>query len=273
MFIGQSKLQAQINSLPEIPQFILLVGEKHSGRNHIIDIIASKINAYKLTYKELKIGNVRELIEDCYSLNKNTLYYLENGDEMTSEAQNGLLKVAEEPPNHCYIVLSVSNLDRILPTITSRAVVLYMNNYSYDELVLYAQQTHLSDLDMSIYYVATTPGNLLRLAPVYNELYSLCSKLYQNIGIINYANLLKLTGYLDLKKNDEAKFQVIDFLNTLGYLYENNGDFSLVNCDCLQLISEAENNLKIRGSNYQMIVDILLLNIKEVSIREQVNVH
>lgn len=46
------------------------------------------------------------------------------GDMMTSEAQNALLKIFEEPPSYCTIILIAENPNRFLPTVLSRAAVL-----------------------------------------------------------------------------------------------------------------------------------------------------
>lgn len=45
---------------------------------------------------------------------------IEDAEEMTEEAANALLKTFEEAPEGSYIVLLVSSLDRLLPTIRSR---------------------------------------------------------------------------------------------------------------------------------------------------------
>ena len=41
-------------------------------------------------------------------------------DLLTDEAQNALLKIAEDPPPHGLLFLSVANLENLLPTLTSR---------------------------------------------------------------------------------------------------------------------------------------------------------
>lgn len=43
---------------------------------------------------------------------------------LTTEAQNALLKILEEPPKHTIIIVCVSSLEFILPTIISRCTVL-----------------------------------------------------------------------------------------------------------------------------------------------------
>lgn len=52
------------------------------------------------------------------------IYIIDNADKLTEQAQNALLKTMEEPPEYVVIVLLVSNINVILPTILSRCVTL-----------------------------------------------------------------------------------------------------------------------------------------------------
>lgn len=60
----------------------------------------------KLFLKPYKSTDKASIIHDAHML--------------TIEAQNALLKILEEPPDHTYIILSAENQDRLLPTIISR---------------------------------------------------------------------------------------------------------------------------------------------------------
>ncbi len=51
-------------------------------------------------------------------------YIVPKGDTMNAASQNKLLKVFEEPPDYCTIILIAENLNRFLPTILSRATVI-----------------------------------------------------------------------------------------------------------------------------------------------------
>ena len=51
-------------------------------------------------------------------------YIVPKGDTMNTASQNKLLKVFEEPPAYCTIILIAENLNRFLPTILSRASVI-----------------------------------------------------------------------------------------------------------------------------------------------------
>ena len=49
-------------------------------------------------------------------------------DLMTTQAQNALLKTLEEPPEYAVIFLLTENAEKLLPTITSRCVMLELRN-------------------------------------------------------------------------------------------------------------------------------------------------
>jgi DNA polymerase-3 subunit delta' len=55
---------------------------------------------------------------------------IEDADKVTLPAANALLKVIEEPPERTVIILSADNAERILPTIQSRAQLIYFPDLS-----------------------------------------------------------------------------------------------------------------------------------------------
>ncbi len=55
---------------------------------------------------------------------KYKIYMIDDADKLTEQAQNALLKTMEEPPEYAIVLLLVSNIGAILPTILSRCVVL-----------------------------------------------------------------------------------------------------------------------------------------------------
>lgn len=61
------------------------------------------------------------------------VYILENAETMTSQAQNALLKMAEEPPENVYFLLLTQNRHMLLQTILSRAVCYSMAPLTVEE--------------------------------------------------------------------------------------------------------------------------------------------
>ena len=56
------------------------------------------------------------------------IYIVPEADLMTTQAQNALLKTLEEPPEYAVIFLLTENAEKLLPTITSRCVMLKLRN-------------------------------------------------------------------------------------------------------------------------------------------------
>ena len=58
------------------------------------------------------------------------VFIIEKADSLTLPAANGLLKVIEEPPDRTVIILCAQNAEGILPTIQSRAQLVYLPDLS-----------------------------------------------------------------------------------------------------------------------------------------------
>jgi DNA polymerase-3 subunit delta' len=63
------------------------------------------------------------------------VYVIDEAERMNASSQNALLKVLEEPPAHCSIILLCSRLDRILPTTLSRCQVIRFSPIDEDRIV------------------------------------------------------------------------------------------------------------------------------------------
>ncbi len=69
------------------------------------------------------IDNIRNLIKKLHYTphqNKIKQALILEGQHMTEEAQNALLKTLEEPPGNCQIVITANHAHHIIPTIISR---------------------------------------------------------------------------------------------------------------------------------------------------------
>ncbi|HVF69919.1 MAG TPA: hypothetical protein VNA13_05135 [Xanthomonadales bacterium] len=80
--------------------------------------LESSKNQNSIGIDEIKNLQVKIFLKPIQSERKTII--IEDADFLTVEAQNALLKVLEEPPNHTIIVLSVANIEALLPTILSR---------------------------------------------------------------------------------------------------------------------------------------------------------
>ncbi len=70
------------------------------------------------------------------------IYIIDDADKMTEQAQNALLKTMEEPPEYAIIILLVTNINLILPTIQSRGVTLNLKPVDKQEIKEYLMEQH-----------------------------------------------------------------------------------------------------------------------------------
>lgn len=110
-------------------QSILLISTNHEAlKTKGVEILKDKkIDEVDITIiqndKAVGIGSIREILDKVYlrplkGQEKGILILSEFG--ITTEAQNALLKILEEPPAGTTIIIAVSNEDEIIPTILSR---------------------------------------------------------------------------------------------------------------------------------------------------------
>lgn len=79
----------------------------------------------------ISIDKIRELARSISQKPVSQNYKLtiiENADLLTTEAQNALLKMLEEPPIHALIVLVAKSTQNFLPTILSRVVEIHTHD-------------------------------------------------------------------------------------------------------------------------------------------------
>ncbi len=95
------------------------------------------------------------------ALSGRRVFVVSEAEKLTSGAQNALLKVLEEPPATCSIVLLCTRLDKLLPTIRSRAQILRFG--PIDRPVLAERLTGLGlDGQTARYLAALAQGSLGR---------------------------------------------------------------------------------------------------------------
>ena len=117
-----------------VPRFIIIAGDEGSGRLTLAKIIIKMINAKGIIMGN-SIAEVRETIENAYTITEPACYIFRDADDMKNEAKNALLKVVEEPPNNAYFIMTVQNIDNMLGTIKSRGTVIKIEPYTREELL------------------------------------------------------------------------------------------------------------------------------------------
>ncbi len=149
------------------------------------------------------------------------IYIMNEGEKMTVQAQNALLKTLEEPPEYAVILILTTNVDAFLPTILSRCVVLNMKPVA-DELVkkYLMSELHVPDYKANI-CVAFARGNIgkAKLLASSEEFEKVKE---EAITLVKYINDMETNEIVKaIKKISEYKLDVNDYLDILSVWYRD----------------------------------------------------
>lgn len=200
-------------------------GECHSckqalGNNQpdIIYISHEKPNTIGVEDIRSQINN--DIVIKPYS-SPRKIYIINEGEKMTPQAQNALLKTLEEPPEYAVILILTTNMDALLPTVLSRCVALNMKPVS-DALVkkYLMEQLAIPDYKANI-CVAFARGNigkakLLASSEEFEKVKDEVISLVKNINDMEIHEIVKA-----IKKISEYKFDVNDYLDILMAWYRD----------------------------------------------------
>lgn len=213
---GQKKLLSEIDQLIEsgaFPRFSIIVGNVGTGKKVISDYIARKLGA-NFVPSGIKAEEVRDVIDNSYTVIEKTLYMFADSDYMSVTSKNSLLKVTEEPPNNSYFIMTVRDLSNVLETIISRAMVFHIEPYSESDLDGFIAHRNYS-IDSAkrkiLKQICLCPQDITVASDIdIKAVYDVADKFIQFIGSANLANELKISTMLNLKSSDSDKDGKID---------------------------------------------------------------
>lgn len=151
----------------------ILAGEKGSGKKMLAEILAATLQCEEggvnpcgrckscmqvaggnqpdiiyVTHEKASLGvddirtqvNADVAIKPYSSAKK--IYIIPDGEKMTEQAQNALLKTIEEPPEYAVFLLLTENMNAFLPTILSRCVTLQLKPVNPKLIKKYLMEQH-----------------------------------------------------------------------------------------------------------------------------------
>jgi DNA polymerase III gamma/tau subunit len=149
--IGQPSAVSMLNAYVRkgnVPHAILFTGPSGCGKTTLSRILATKLNAVKHCYKEINCGTVTSPIDEVRQIEK----YMYNSplggdarvwclDEVQSLsrakfAQQGLLKILEDPPDHAYFFLCTTDPHKLVKTIMTRCTEIKVRLLTDEEVQL-----------------------------------------------------------------------------------------------------------------------------------------
>ncbi|MCM1123058.1 MAG: DNA polymerase III subunit delta [Eubacterium sp.] len=149
------------------------------------------------------------------------IYIMNEGEKMTVQAQNALLKTLEEPPEYAVILILTTNVDELLPTILSRCVVLNMKPVTDAQVKKFLmEELGVPDYKANI-CVAFARGNIgkAKLLASSEEFEKVKD---EAITLAKYINDMEINEIVKaIKKISEYKFDVNDYLDILSVWYRD----------------------------------------------------
>ena len=173
----------------------------------------------------ISVDNIRQQVNGDIAIkpysSPRKIYIINEGEKMTPQAQNALLKTLEEPPEYAVILILTTNVEAMLPTVLSRCVVLNMKPVS-DRLVkkYLMEQLAVPDYKANI-SVAFARGNIgkakmLASSEEFEKVKDEAITLVKNINDMEISEIVKA-----IKKISEYKFDVNDYLDILMAWYRD----------------------------------------------------
>lgn len=216
------------------------------------------------------------------------IYIIAGADLMTVQAQNALLKTIEEPPAYAVIFLLTENAEALLPTITSRCVMLKLRNIRDTLIRKYLMETmHVPDYkaDMCTAFAQGNMGRAIMLASSdhFNEIREEAVQLLKYINEMDISEITKA-----IRKINTYKLEINDYLDIIMIwyrdvlLYKATKDMDKVvfkdqityiqerakksSYEGIELILESLEKAKTRlraNVSFDLVMELLLLTIKE----------
>ncbi len=178
------------------------------------------------------------------------VYIIDDAEYLNTISQNVLLKTLEEPPSYVVIIMIVSNISMILPTILSRVNKIEFQGLSFNEMEKYSKERGINLPSDIIEFSGGAIGKLQYI--INSDMMDTFGKISEIVGYI--ASKDKVNTFL---KREEVDFSNIIFLEYLEFLLFKRKLY----ISSLE-IKNAISRLKMNG-NYDILIDNMLLKCIE----------
>lgn len=238
------------------------------------------------------VDEIREQINDDIDIkpysSRYKIYIVPDGEKMTVQAQNALLKTIEEPPEYAVIILLTTNADMFLQTILSRCVLLNIKPVREDTIKKQLMAEYgVGDYEAKV-AAAFAGGNMgravkLAVSEDFRELKKQVAETLislENGGMDVIAQAVKTAGEFKKQMNEYFGLLRIWFRDMLVYKATGSrermifqDDYRTIeamsqNCSyydidvILKSIAQAEDRLNA-NVNFDAAMEVLLLAVKD----------
>ena len=236
---------------------ITFVTNEHYGIDSKTDIVS--------------VDTIRAASADMYMkpyLADRRVFIIPGAEKMNVQAQNALLKIFEEPPSYCVIILVTQNDNMLLQTIRSRAITVRFGSVD-DSLVRdYVAKQGVNSSDVIIKLASGSIGMALELGEN-EELHDVLDTfvgMFKNIGEGTASCVYSLIDYFQReKKNYEVLFDIM-LIMLRDSLPGNKSDLSIQGLNgkkivrMIELVESTRNSFSF-NADYNMAVSEMMLKI------------
>ncbi|GFP77923.1 DNA polymerase III subunit delta' [Clostridium fungisolvens] len=307
-FIGHSEILSRFDNSVErnaLSHAHLIIGEDGIGKSILAKRFAAKIMDkddfkeyidivnYKTTKNSFGVDEVREIITETnkrpYEGDKKVIIIYE-GNKLTIQAQNALLKTIEEPPVGVYIIILCESAELILDTIKSRCQVHKLFPLKESEIKLFIEEKY-SNIDEDkkstlISFSEGIPGKVEKFIEdsSFEDLRNIVLDLLKDINSHNEDIILKYETIIAKHDNKEEDIFsiIISFVRDIIIYKELQDSTYIINRDKLDKIKDLSNMMaykKLRGiirvidetrinlrsnTNAQMTFNVMMISLLEV---------
>lgn len=250
----------------------LIAGEDGVGKGKLANILAKfilngdldreyvDIINYSSEKSSFGVDDVRDIIEEVYKKpfeKDKKVIIIHEGNKLTIQAQNALLKTIEEPPTGVYIIILCESLELILDTIKSRCEIYKLKPLTKSELYEYIKIKKFNydenEIKSAIAFSEGIPGRIDRyfnddkLRELRNNIVILIKNLNKNDL---EAILQQEESFSNLKNDKEEVLNIFGlFIRDILINKEIENEEFIINSDKLEDIKELTKEMSFKKLN------------------------
>lgn len=250
----------------------LIAGEDGVGKGKLANILAKfilngdldreyvDIINYSSEKSSFGVDDVRDIIEEVYKKpfeKDKKVIIIHEGNKLTIQAQNALLKTIEEPPKGVYIIILCESLELILDTIKSRCEIYKLKQLTKSELYEYIKIKKFNydenEIKSAIAFSEGVPGRIDRyfnddkLRELRNNIVILIKNLNKNDL---EAILQQEESFSNLKNDKEEVLNIFGlFIRDILINKEIENEEFIINSDKLEDIKELTKEMSFKKLN------------------------
>lgn len=259
--IGQKLFATYLSNWTIPPHFIILNGEVGSGRSTIIEEIKKKFK-YKSVLCGTSTEEVRQIVDMAYTVETPVFYIFYNGEKLSSNAKNVLLKVVEEQPKNAFFIMRTES--GTIETLKNRSFYYNIQPYSSSELKEYFSKQNKEDVYDNYGEICKNIGQIkIFLEMDYEGLIDYCDMIVTKINRASQGNVFNITRKIDFGDNPNG-WDAQLFINALEWKLKNAYKTTKEDrfFQAIFRLNSFKSQIKINGVNKSVALDNFLLGLR-----------